>query len=116
MKQVRPGSWATTSHFGYATVTYGAVASRETCAWRPARLLLGGVAEALGGPPRRRLERSARSSVGWARPEMGDGVIGSPQAFGALQSRFESESPSTSRHRGHLPSAAPEAGSSNLSG
>jgi hypothetical protein len=28
---------------------------------------------------------------------MGDGVIGSPQAFGALQSRFESESPSTSR-------------------
>ena len=36
-----------------------------------------------------------RSSVGWARPAMGDGVIGSPQAFGALQSRFESESPST---------------------
>lgn len=27
---------------------------------------------------------------------MGDGVIGSPQAFGALQSRFESESPSHS--------------------
>ena len=26
---------------------------------------------------------------------MGDGVIGSPQAFGALQSRFESESPSS---------------------
>jgi hypothetical protein len=28
---------------------------------------------------------------------MGDGVIGSPQAFGALQSRFESESPSINR-------------------
>ena len=26
---------------------------------------------------------------------MGDGVIGSPPAFGAVQSRFESESPST---------------------
>jgi hypothetical protein len=25
---------------------------------------------------------------------MGDGVIGSPPAFGAVQSRFESESPS----------------------
>src|SRR5579875_479973 len=31
---------------------------------------------------------------------MGDGVIGSPQAFGALQSRFESESPSSrGQHR-----------------
>jgi hypothetical protein len=31
---------------------------------------------------------------------MGDGVIGSPPAFGAVQSRFESESPSSQAHVG----------------
>src|SRR4051812_45288197 len=42
--------------------------------------------------------RRSGHPVSWRWP-LGDGVIGSPQAFGALQSRFESESPSQARRR-----------------
>src|SRR3712207_3783678 len=54
------------------------------CSWRAA---------ALGSPP-----GTARTVSRWcgpSAPRVGDGVIGSPPAFGAVQSRFESESPST---------------------
>src|SRR4051794_37214237 len=44
--------------------------------------------------------------LSWRWP-LGDGVIGSPQAFGALQSRFESESPTQQPREGCSP-AVPE--------
>ena len=63
---------------GYATVTYGSV----TCD--------------APHPGRSRVRAAARTALArlGAVVAVGDGVIGSPPAFGAVQSRFESESPS----------------------
>src|SRR6266511_2327402 len=72
----------------YATVTYGSV-TRDL--WEPNHLP--------DSPPGPVPPRSRRLTL-----TVGDGVIGSPQAFGALQSRFESESPSSACGRpGRLP-------------
>src|SRR3954468_3483858 len=52
------------------------------------------------GGPRLPLGRRRSMAPPWtatAAPRVGDGVIGSPPAFGAVQSRFESESPSAQR-------------------
>src|SRR3954467_8345639 len=52
------------------------------------------------GGPRLPLGRRRSMAPPWtatAAPRVGDGAIGSPPAFGAVQSRFESESPSAQR-------------------
>ena len=79
---------------GYVPVTYATVGSPATERGRPTR-----PAGARGCPrpagPRLRGGRRRVAAPAWPPvPRVGDGVIGSPPAFGAVQSRFESESPS----------------------
>src|SRR3954449_13450126 len=70
------------------------------------------------GGPRLRGGRRPVATPAWPPvPRVGDGVIGSPPAFGAVQSRFESESPSADIHRRPRRSVSPQetsAGSGEL--
>src|SRR5688572_15215354 len=75
-----PGRWRTTRPAGRST-------RARTCPPRHA-----GPRLAAGAGPRR--PRGSCCCTAVPAPRVGDGVIGSPPAFGAVQSRFESESPS----------------------
>lgn len=79
--------------FTYASVTYVGVTAR-VC-WFNSQVGILSCARAAEPCARRIHVRMGTMLAGTESPPVRDGVIGSPPAFGAVQSRFESESLST---------------------